>query len=322
MTHKERKTLASEEAKAIVARLRQSNEKAARRGAPTVEEAEYRELERVMARKLSAEHRSNLVAAVERVVSADTVFASEDVISVAAIEDVAPATAEQLVSAFQSHEEVVAIPALENVSAVEISADEEVVSRPTDHNGDLGADIVIFATRSVVGLAVQGYRDIFSSRRVAERVLPSVRIERIRTVGPRECKHNVIVGAACEEVIAKTAGQLIVPSLTVKHNRTREGRPSPEAPSGREPVAATAAENADVGRDRAEHDVRVIVAVHVDSRRAETNEVLGVTHPKTEDIRGLGAEIDQKFNLGHTPRLFGGAGHESSIFELNDGNLI
>jgi hypothetical protein len=52
MTDKERKTLASEEAKALVARLRESNERAARSGAPRMDESDYSNLHRVVTRKL------------------------------------------------------------------------------------------------------------------------------------------------------------------------------------------------------------------------------------------------------------------------------
>lgn len=52
MTQRERKTIAQREAKQLVARLRASNKRAARSGAPIVDEAHYRELERVMTRKL------------------------------------------------------------------------------------------------------------------------------------------------------------------------------------------------------------------------------------------------------------------------------
>ena len=52
MTNEQRRTLASEEAKALVARLRKSNERAARSGAPLVEESEYSSLQRVVTRKL------------------------------------------------------------------------------------------------------------------------------------------------------------------------------------------------------------------------------------------------------------------------------
>ena len=52
MTEKQRRTLASEEAKALVARLRASNERAAKRGAPRMEESEYSNLQRVVTRKL------------------------------------------------------------------------------------------------------------------------------------------------------------------------------------------------------------------------------------------------------------------------------
>ena len=52
MTEKQRRTLASEEAKALVARLRESNERAAKRGAPRMEESDYSNLQRVVTRKL------------------------------------------------------------------------------------------------------------------------------------------------------------------------------------------------------------------------------------------------------------------------------
>jgi hypothetical protein len=52
VTDDQRRMLASEEAKALVARLRASNERAAKRGAPRVEESEYSNLQRVMTRKL------------------------------------------------------------------------------------------------------------------------------------------------------------------------------------------------------------------------------------------------------------------------------
>jgi hypothetical protein len=53
VTEKERRTLASEEAKALVARLRESNERAtARRGAPRMDDSEYSNLQRVVTRKL------------------------------------------------------------------------------------------------------------------------------------------------------------------------------------------------------------------------------------------------------------------------------
>jgi len=52
VTGDQRKTQASEEAKALVARLRESNERAAKKGAPRMEESEYSNLQRVMTRKL------------------------------------------------------------------------------------------------------------------------------------------------------------------------------------------------------------------------------------------------------------------------------
>jgi hypothetical protein len=52
VTDDQRRTLASEEAKGLVARLRASNERAAKRGAPRLEESEYSNLQRVMTRKL------------------------------------------------------------------------------------------------------------------------------------------------------------------------------------------------------------------------------------------------------------------------------
>jgi hypothetical protein len=52
MTDKQRKTLASEEAKALVARLRASNERAASKGAPRLTESDYSNLQRVVSRKL------------------------------------------------------------------------------------------------------------------------------------------------------------------------------------------------------------------------------------------------------------------------------
>jgi hypothetical protein len=52
VTDKERRALASEQAKALVAQLRESNERAAKRGAPQVDEAEYRTLQRVITQKL------------------------------------------------------------------------------------------------------------------------------------------------------------------------------------------------------------------------------------------------------------------------------
>ncbi len=54
MTEEQRKTMASEEAKALVARLRESNDRAAKSGggAPRMEESEYSNLQRVVSRKL------------------------------------------------------------------------------------------------------------------------------------------------------------------------------------------------------------------------------------------------------------------------------
>ena len=52
MTDDQRKQLASEEAKALVAQLRESNERAVKNGAPRVEESAYSSLQRVVARKL------------------------------------------------------------------------------------------------------------------------------------------------------------------------------------------------------------------------------------------------------------------------------
>jgi len=52
VTGDQRRTQASEEAKALVARLRESNEREAKRGAPRMEESEYSNLQRVMTRKL------------------------------------------------------------------------------------------------------------------------------------------------------------------------------------------------------------------------------------------------------------------------------
>jgi hypothetical protein len=52
VTEKQRRTLASEEAKALVARLRESNERAARRGAPRMDESDYSNLQRIVTRKL------------------------------------------------------------------------------------------------------------------------------------------------------------------------------------------------------------------------------------------------------------------------------
>jgi hypothetical protein len=52
MTDKQRKTLASDEAKALVAQLRASNERAASKGAPRLQESDYSNLQRVVTRKL------------------------------------------------------------------------------------------------------------------------------------------------------------------------------------------------------------------------------------------------------------------------------
>jgi hypothetical protein len=52
MTDRERAELAREAAKSMVARLRASNERAARKGAPRVEQSEYAALQRVLERKL------------------------------------------------------------------------------------------------------------------------------------------------------------------------------------------------------------------------------------------------------------------------------
>ena len=52
MTDEQRKALAREESKAIVSWLRESNEQAARRGAPAVGEKQYRALQGVLTRKL------------------------------------------------------------------------------------------------------------------------------------------------------------------------------------------------------------------------------------------------------------------------------
>jgi hypothetical protein len=52
MTEKQRRILASEEAKALVARLRESNERAARSGAPRMDESDYSNLRRIVTRKL------------------------------------------------------------------------------------------------------------------------------------------------------------------------------------------------------------------------------------------------------------------------------
>jgi hypothetical protein len=52
MTDNQRKTLASEEAKALVARLRASNERAASKGVPRLTESDYSNLQRVVTRKL------------------------------------------------------------------------------------------------------------------------------------------------------------------------------------------------------------------------------------------------------------------------------
>jgi hypothetical protein len=52
MTEDERRALASEEAKDLVAQLRKSNERAAKRGAPPVDESVYRTLQAIVTRKL------------------------------------------------------------------------------------------------------------------------------------------------------------------------------------------------------------------------------------------------------------------------------
>jgi hypothetical protein len=52
MTDNERTELAREKAKVIVEQLKAGNERAARMGAPTVEESSYRGLEKKIARKL------------------------------------------------------------------------------------------------------------------------------------------------------------------------------------------------------------------------------------------------------------------------------
>ena len=52
MTEDERRALAGEEAKDLVAQLRKSNERAAKRGAPEVEESVYRTLQAIVTRKL------------------------------------------------------------------------------------------------------------------------------------------------------------------------------------------------------------------------------------------------------------------------------
>ena len=52
MTADQRRHQASEEAKALVARLRESNERAVKRGEPRMEESDYSNLQRVMTRKL------------------------------------------------------------------------------------------------------------------------------------------------------------------------------------------------------------------------------------------------------------------------------
>jgi hypothetical protein len=52
VTDSDRKRIAREEAKAVVARLRESNEQAVRNGAPRVDEAQYPHLQRVLTRKL------------------------------------------------------------------------------------------------------------------------------------------------------------------------------------------------------------------------------------------------------------------------------
>ena len=52
MTEEQRRALASEEARDLVARLRRSNERAAKRGAPQLDESVYRTLQGVVTRKL------------------------------------------------------------------------------------------------------------------------------------------------------------------------------------------------------------------------------------------------------------------------------
>jgi hypothetical protein len=52
MTEDERRALAGEEAKDLVAQLRKSNERAAKRGAPEVDESVYRTLQAIVTRKL------------------------------------------------------------------------------------------------------------------------------------------------------------------------------------------------------------------------------------------------------------------------------
>ena len=52
MTEDERKALASDEARDLVAQLRKSTERAAKRGAPEVDESVYRALQAVVTRKL------------------------------------------------------------------------------------------------------------------------------------------------------------------------------------------------------------------------------------------------------------------------------
>jgi hypothetical protein len=52
MTEAERRAQASEEARDLVAQLRKSNERAAKRGAPEVDESVYRALQAVVTRKL------------------------------------------------------------------------------------------------------------------------------------------------------------------------------------------------------------------------------------------------------------------------------
>jgi hypothetical protein len=52
MTEDERRALASEEARDLVAQLRKSNERAAKRGAPEVDESVYRTLQAIVTRKL------------------------------------------------------------------------------------------------------------------------------------------------------------------------------------------------------------------------------------------------------------------------------
>ena len=52
MTDNERKELAREGAKQVVARLRASNERAAKNGGPRVDDAQYSRLQQVLTRKL------------------------------------------------------------------------------------------------------------------------------------------------------------------------------------------------------------------------------------------------------------------------------